>query len=313
MSDIENGAEAPSDTITPEERAQMRGEAADTEVAVEPEKVEADKAKPEQKTEPEKRMVDYGALAEERGRRRETEAQLRASEVEKARMEERFRAFVQQTQPPRPKPPDPEQEPFEAVKHLWAENQRINGKISAYEQHEANRQRAEVQRQHAARQWDAVTTWTKQQEQAFREKVPDYDDAVQHLLNERAAELRYLGANDLQIGETIRREAQMMAMQAAQIGKNTGEMVYEFAKRRGYQKRERAPNGQFKGQGDDLAQKLDTIEAGQSQAKTLSSVGGQAGGGEVTLKDLAGMSDDDFEAYKTKYPARYRRLMGAVG
>jgi hypothetical protein len=105
--------------------------------------------------------------------------------------------------------------------------------------------------------------------------------------------------------QLVAEERQLVA-RAAQNKRDPAEMAYALAKQRGYQPKATAAPA------DDAAEKLARIEHGQRQSKSMSGTGGNgATGAEITLEDLVRMSDKDFETFKTKYPARYRRLKGS--
>ena len=51
-------------------------------------------------------------------------------------------------------------------------------------------------------------------------------------------------------------------------------------------------------------------ERGNEVGKTLSVGGGGAGGGEMTAAKLLAMSNDEFDAWTSRNPAKAKRLMG---
>jgi hypothetical protein len=240
--------------------------------------------------------VPYGALAEERARRKESEERARQAELMQARMEERFRAWQDQATPrptPPRAPPKPDEDIFGAVNHLMREQQRTTGEINNYKQQIA----AEQQMQQLGR-------WAAQAEATFKQTAPDYDDALRHLRESRTNELKTTwGMNDTAVSQQLLTEERQLLVRAAQQQRNPAELAYAIAKQRGYRGKA-ADTG-------NLSKQMDIIEAGQQASKTLSSVGGKASGGvEVKLEDLVRMSDAEFAAFKAKYPARYRRLKG---
>src|SRR5215510_405964 len=256
-----------------------------------PEGQQATQEAPEGEDKPRK-FVEHGAFHEERSRRKALEAELQNHKIMMARMEERYRALSPQPQQPKP-PPAPSEDIFGAVDHLIAEHKNTRAEIDAYKQRMA-----------AEEQWNNLARRTSAQEEAFKKDHPDYDDAWRHLVESRTAEMRYLGANDQQIVQALQNDARSLMVQAFRAQKNPGELVYEFARQRGYTKKE------AKAAADEINDRLDVIEAGQRASKSLSTVGGKAGGGEVTLSDIARMSDAEFGAFKEKNPAKWRRLRG---
>lgn len=251
--------------------------------------------KEEQQPEPVKEgKVDYGALKEERTKRQALEKQLQDEAVLRARMEERWRILQEANRPQQQQsaPPEPDTDIFGAVKHDRQVIQSVTNKLSQWE----NQQRQQAQ-------MAQLNNWAAAQEKAFKQDKPDYDGALEYLRQSRLEEMKDAGLDGQQAVAALQMEELQLIVQSARQQKNPAELAYSIAKRRGFQ----APKPQ-----EDLSKKLDVIEAGQQQSKSLSGVGGKAGGGEPSLADIAKMSDDDFEAWKTKNPAKWRRARGAA-
>lgn len=79
-------------------------------------------------------------------------------------------------------------------------------------------------------------------EAAFVKEAPDYYDALSHVREVRANQLKLLapGITDEQIVAQIRQEETGMAMQLARAGRNPIQTVYELARAYGYQKKQPA-------------------------------------------------------------------------
>ena len=71
-------------------------------------------------------------------------------------------------------------------------------------------------------------------EAQFRETTPDYDAAINHVVQARAQELSYFGLSPAQINETIAQEATDIVRAAVQQGRNPAELAYAIAQSRGY-------------------------------------------------------------------------------
>ncbi len=69
----------------------------------------------------------------------------------------------------------------------------------------------------------------------FKAETPDYDEALQHVMTGRLADLKALGMPEAEAAQVINAEAQFIASQALARGRNPGEAVYELAKNRGFQ------------------------------------------------------------------------------
>lgn len=281
---------ADPDTFSPSEQNYFKSKG-ETPIETSPETAPEASETPDAEKPQEPRKVDYHALAEERTKRKETEEKLRHAEILQARMEERFRALMAVNQPQQQQPqapPDPDKDIFGAVKHLTQEQQ-------------LTRQHLEQQYRQAqqAQQWNQVFGWASDQEAQFKKTAPDYDDALKHLRSARMDELRDLGYNENQVRYALDNDERQLILQARQANRNPAEMAYAIAKRRGFVKK------------DSLTEKLDTIEAGQQTSKSLSNVGGSPTRGQLSLQEVANMSEEDFAEFKTKNPAKFRRMLGA--
>lgn len=301
MSEVEQAAPETGTaevSYTPEEQVyidtrggEVEAPAAEAKPAVEekPEEKPAE-AKPAE----ERKLVDKGALDEERARRKALQEEVNQFKIERARWEERFNAIRPQ-QPQPPPPPSPDEDIFGAVKHQDNTIRQITEKIGAYEKQIA-----------AEKQMRQLAEWASSQEGTFKKETPDYDDALSHLRRTRIGELKSVwGMSDAQVNQQMINEERQLLMAAARMGKNPAELAYQSAKERGYQKKE------AKASAEDMSKKLDVIEEGQKASRSLSSVGGKAAGGELSIEQVLKMPDDEFEAWKVKNPAKYRRMKGA--
>jgi len=251
--------------------------------------------------------VPYGALAEERQRRKEAEERARQQELLTARMEERFRAFSegrpqQSQQPTAPAaPPSPDQDIFGAVKHTMQRLDATTAEIEAYK-------RQIAQNEQVAR----LNRWAADCVQEYRKTQPDYLDAYRFLRESRAHELRSTwNMNDPAIGEQLATEELQLMAQAARQRRNAAEIVYSNARARGYKPGAAAPAAK-PAAAPDATRQLEIVQQGQQANKSLSGMGGRAGGGvEVAGENILKMSDKEFDAWITKNPAKWRRLKGA--
>jgi hypothetical protein len=302
----EISAEKPAapDLFTPEERAYFEQRAPETPPEAEPSSpTEATQAaakpaptpSPPPASPPKQETVPQAALHEERKRRQEAEERARQTELVNARMEERFRMWQQAAGPP-PEPPNPDTDIFGTVKFQGQELARQRQEIEGYKQQVAARQ-----------QMEALHNWCKAHENAYRQRVPDYDKALHFLKRARANELKATTPwNDTQILQQVANEERQLIAQAAQWQRNPADMAYRNAQARGYR-----ANAAPAAPPPNPAQRLNVIEAGQQAARSLTGVGGRAAvNPEMTIENLTKMSDREFDAWKTKNPAKYRKLKG---
>jgi len=94
-----------------------------------------------------------------------------------------------------------------------------------------------AQQQQAAQQQAAMQQLmqaTSQGVQQFKKQRPDYDSALEHLMDQRWREYDGMGVPDAQKPAAFEQEAAQMAAQSLQQGRNPAEAVYETAQARGY-------------------------------------------------------------------------------
>jgi len=217
-----------------------------------------------------------------------------------ARMEERFKAYIdlgpkppQQQQPQAP--PRPDQDIFGAVDHVMKTVNGIQTEIGGYKEKIAAEERAKQ-----------LKDWGGRHEAEFIKEAPDYYQALNHLREARHRELAAMGLSPEAGHAQVLNEENQLLTHAARMQKNPAQLAYEIAKTRGYVKKDAPPPA------EDLAKKLERVEAGQRQSGSLSDLGGGVGTpGEITLEMLTKMPDHEFLAFKAKNPAKFRRLKGA--
>ena len=308
--------------LTPEERAhfdsrgekdipkQPEAEVTASEQTRQPEQQAEQQQQPEQRQPEQQQTVPQGALHEERKRRQEAEERARQYELLNARMEERFRAFrdavtpLRQQQQPQA-PPDPNRDIFGAVAHVQAEQRQTRAEIENYKR--------QIQAEDQLKQ---LRQWGSDAEATYMRDNPDYYQALNHLRQARANELRVWGMSPSAIGQQLQHEENQLLARAAAERRNPAEMAHELAKQRGYVKAApRQEQGQQQGNGTTRQEvDLNRIEAGQQQSGSLSNMGGGTGRdlGDIEITDLLKMNDQEFGAFIQKYPARFRRLKGAA-
>jgi hypothetical protein len=265
---------------------------------IEPSEPPKEAAEGEEKETPkEERKVDYGALREERERRKAAEDKAREMELLNARMEERFKAWQDNTRPP-PKapvrPPRADEDIFGAVNYLQRTQEQQAKELETYKKREAEAAQMQQLANHAARSVEE-----------FKKTTPDYPNAFAYLQDSRRKELAVWGMDEVGIANQLETETRQLIARAVQARRSPAEMAYTLAKERGYSAKQAPATA-------DPVDQLDRIERGQQQNRSMSGTGGNGrAGGEITLADLVRMPENEFVAFKNKYPARFRRLKGA--
>lgn len=255
------------------------------------------------------RMVEYGALHEERERRKEERKAREKAEQELAMIRGRFstleelaRAANQQAQAQQ-QSPDIHTDP---VGHFQAELAARDEKIRQFEQWQRDQQ--SVAQQQAT--INAIRTRAVAAEAEFVKTTPDYIEAAEFVQNIRNAQLEAVGFTDpAQRQQQLAIEALNLAAGAEQRGQNAAAVIYQMAKASGWKPKAAAAvaaaasqpvaaNGTAQLQADPSgAKKLETVAKGQVANQSLGKLNGQsAPAGERSLEELLKMSDEEFDA-----------------
>lgn len=249
-------------------------------------------------------MVPYGALAEERARRRDLQRELQESHDARHRLQ----AILEDRQGqvsarPAANAAETIPEVVEAASDAGNNDPAAGAAYRAFGPEELA----------AAQEESAFRTQVLQSVRSYVRAQPDFMDAYQHARQARIGELAALGYGvDEAVAITFDNEAEVIR-NAYATGRNPAQVIYDYALSRGYpgsgDARGASPHGgavrQVEGAMSD-AEKVALAARGQAGAKSLSSTGGGALGA-LTLETLASLSDDEFaEATKGE---RWQRLL----
>jgi hypothetical protein len=171
------------------------------------------------------------------------------------------------------------------LEHLRAELEKTRGEVTRVTQTMDNESLNQ-------RELQQLGGFMHQSETAFREKQPDYDAAIEHVVNARARELSLYGLTLPQIQQTIAEEATDIVRSAVAQGRDPAELGYEIARSRGYvpkQAEAAKPNG------SGATAVLDAIAAARAQGKSLGSGGGTAPK-TLTIEAVNSLSPEEFDA-----------------
>jgi hypothetical protein len=253
--------------------------------------------------------VPYEALKDERTKRQQTEERLRQSELQQARMEERFKMLLDTSRaapPVTPKPPPRvDEDIFGAVEHLGKELDRRGQEIDGYKQRLANEEKNKQMRE-----------WAESHEAHFAKDNPDYYKAIHFMRLGRSMELNALGVQPgQQMKDQLEREEFDLMRRAATLKKSPARMAFEIAKARGFTKDMQLPGWNDRSheapQADAGAQ-LDRVEAGQRQSGSMSDIGGASKPtADLKLSDLGKMSEKEFSMWLNKNGEKYQRMKRA--
>jgi hypothetical protein len=280
-----------------------------------------------------RRMVNYGALHQARmelKREREERATERVEATrireERAAVNERLRLLSEAMAPQQPEeqgPPDPEKDPFGAIRWLYDQQQRAGQRTEQVADTLAETSAEASLRQ--SYEGDALQ---------FAQQQPDFGLAYNHLQSVRDKMLENIGYTDPKERLQIRiNEEKALVQRALKAGRRPAEVIYSVSKSLGYQMPAAAPpaqptapvapaapaNGAAAVQpaapaapaAPSVTDEITRLQNGQRAAKSLS-VGGGAPGGQITVEMLANMTDDQFKAVMRKNPKLVDELMGAA-
>jgi hypothetical protein len=269
----------------PQEKEQAAQEPAAKETK---ESTAADVEKKDDKDPKAENKVNYGALHEERMRRKEAAERAKKAEERAALLEEQLKRYAQQQQEP-----TYDEDPLEVVRR---ENKQIKDVLIA----QANKA---LQESEEERYWDKVT----QSELAFKQDKPDFDDATKFLAENRINELKKIGWSDLQAAKVLADEVRWITDKAYADEVNPAERFYELALLRGFTPAESSKIAE----NAVINDKLDRIEKGMKSNRALPPAS-KSIKQDLTAEDLADMNIDALSNLRgeTDFDKAWNKLFG---
>lgn len=264
------------------------------EAPIEPAKPVVEPAKPAVAAEPDKpipdvKFVPLEALQEERAEKKQLRQEL-----------EQFRAWQKQMEPliaqipkqEQAQAPDPQTDPFGYQN--WA-LQQLGQQVQ-----ETNQWRQQqVQQAQAQEQANRVLSWASTQAKSFEATQPEYPNAYKFATDARDKEYQAMGITDPAMRNAlIEQDTARVINHAAQSGLNPAELIFNFAKVRGF-----TPKGANPAQGALDPNAATKIAKGQAAAPKLDK-GGSTADGEMTAKDLANINDP------AEFEKQWKKLFG---
>jgi hypothetical protein len=299
LSEAEAGYFTSKGEKVPEEPAQGDGGEKATAVAegAEPSPDAAQKA---QDDDPDRKPVPYGALKQEREKRKALEDQLRQMqgtyEQRFARLQAMQEAAAQanQPKPEMPKgPPNPEEDFIGATQYALAE-------IEQFKRAQAEQaQRQQQTRQQQEYTGQVMNAWTQRAQAAAREN-PEFADAYRYVTRQRFEELVAAGVPEARARAQAQQDEFNLVAQSLQNRQDPARTIFNIARARGFVAKPPAA-----AQETPAPQRLDNVARGQQANKSLSAVGqGTTGKASLDAKRLGEMSDDEFESFLAKGGAK---------
>ena len=224
------------------------------------------------------RMVNYGALDEERNKRKELQAQVQ-------QMEARFQQLQERAQPepePVPEIPQYDEDPGEHLRQRVERNETVTSNL--LEQRH--------QQQMADQQNRDFNDWVgrfQNDEAGFAETHSDYSEVVTQLRDSRVAEYESVGWGKAEAEAEVIKETFNLARDAENRGLSQAERFYNLAKGRGFQ----SNNGAASAEGSNRARNLQRVGNNINKSRSLGPSGSSPR--PTTLADLSDMNNDDFD------------------
>lgn len=241
------------------------------------------------------RTVPHEALHAERLRARqlaqELQAERDARERERARLD-KIEAMLRGDKPQEPA----EQDPIAVLSSVQQQTAQL------LEVQQRQQQAAAAQQEEAF-----VLNTLVQSEATFKAVKPDYDAAAEFLWNSRVAEAKLWGLGQDEAEEAVRAEIGQWSRQALAVGRSPAELFYGLAESRGYRTAAPAANPAAVPQPSGV-EKVAAIKQAQQQSRSLSSAAGAAPAGDVNIRALLEMDDDEFAASISK--VQFRKVAG---
>lgn len=250
-----------------------------------PEEKQPEVAKEEEK---EEKKVNYGALHEERMRRKEAAERAKKAEERAAELERQLQQYAQRNQEP-----EYNDDPIEAMRR---EQDQIKQVLLA----QANQ---------AIKQTEEEKYWSRvaESEKAFKQDVPDFDDAIKYLSTSRTEELMDLGFSQQEAAKVLSDEIRWIADKAYADEVNPAERFYNLAKRRGWN----AKPAEHKAEEATAQKKLENIERGMKSNKQLPPAS-KSVNQDLTADALADMNIDALSNLRgdTEFDKAWKKIFG---
>ncbi len=248
---------------------------------------------------PRTRRVPHEKFHAEREEHKKTKAALEEARGQLHRIAE-MRAAIAETQ--RQETPelghDPESDPT-GVHYLANEIERLKAR-------ENNRNVAQADAMLAQSESQLLLGQLLESEAEAKAAMPDYDEAAQHLAATRAHELLTWGYSAQEVQQVLAAEVLDITRNAIATNRSPAELAYAIARTRGYVPRGAGMPAQTGANGRPILSPatavspattamLDAIARGQRQGKSIGAVPGGGGNAQMTMADLANLSDAEFQ------------------
>lgn len=233
------------------------------------------------------RTVPYGALAEERARRKELQRELQSAIESRQKLQGRLDLLHELAQ---------QQDVAAADAGAEAVPEHGDGRLRDDAPAQMPISEAEAQAQAQAQAGAQFRTQLMHSVRDVMRARPDFLAAYEHARQARVAELRALGYAPAEaLAITFDNETEIIGNAYAN-GQNPAEVIYSYAQRHGYRGGPVQRVASLAPRSAPMmseAEKVALAARGQAASKSLSNAGGGSTG-TLTLEALAGISDEEF-------------------
>jgi hypothetical protein len=239
------------------------------------------------------RFVPLQALQEERAEKKQLREELRQYREWQSQLAHRLQQMPASQPSQAPMAPDPRTRPLDYINHVLGNVQRNTTELQQWRA----QQEATAQQQTAVQQ---ALDWAEEQGRDYVQTQPEYHEAYRFAEETRDKELKALGYGPGERAAIVKANRMEIINNALQLGKNPAELIWEYARARGF-----LSKGSRKDASAE-AQAQAKIAAGLQAAGGKLNRGGATGEGEMSAKGLSGIGDpDEFErAWKKVFGRR---------
>lgn len=231
--------------------------------------------------------VPLSALHEERTKRQQYEADLKAERDGNRELQRQLAQYMVQQQqiqqPPAPPPEAPpafEEDPVAAFNYL--QQQLLDSRKQMQDYLQGNQQQQQAQQQHVQ-----LAQQVSAQEATYTQSVPDYPVAADYFYQRKVAEYTAFTGDPVAAQAQVAKDYQGIAALAQRLNKNPAELMYNAAKAMGYVPGAPKPGGQ--------------PQQRREAPTSLSNLGGAPKApdeaGKVGVADISTMSDAEFDKF----------------
>lgn len=184
---------------------------------------------------------------------------------------------------------DPEVDIFGAFKQQMARVAKLQRQIAE--------ERTQTQ---ADRETRAMQANFKSDAERFKATTPDFEHAVQYLINQRSAELDAVGVPGEQRAQMVAEEAQALITNALKSRQSPAEVLYRMATARGYAAKKQEDRNSLANGAEQIAQ----MQKNQNASLSLRGAGNGASGESLSREAYANATDDEAATMRQNYIAK---------